>query len=269
MRQAQRDSWQALFAFAALVAAVTLPINAEGPRIYVLGLGTEAILILLMLFLTAVASVRPAASDIADLMLLFFVHVGGYFALTLLPAVADGAGWGFWGLVIALWLLAWRLVTGLSALEPSNRAYAMLLKIVVPLIFGIWLLFLWEVVVVGTGVPAVLLPPPSAIWARITTSTDILWADFNQTFLKAVIAGYAIGCASGFLVAIAADRSPFLKRGLLPVGNLVSALPIIGMAPIMVMWFGFDWQSKAAVIIIITFFPILINTITKLTNSNT
>ncbi|MEQ9691045.1 MAG: hypothetical protein RLO48_15045, partial [Bauldia litoralis] len=65
MRQAQRDSWQALFAFAALVAAVTLPINAEGPRIYILGLGTEAILILLMLFLTAVASVRPAASDIA------------------------------------------------------------------------------------------------------------------------------------------------------------------------------------------------------------
>ncbi|MEP0324245.1 ABC transporter permease [Bauldia litoralis] len=268
MRQAQRDSWQALFAFAALVAAVTLPINAEGPRIYILGLGTEAILILLMLFLTAVASVRPAASDIADLMLLFFVHVGGYFALTLLPAVADGAGWGFWGLVIALWLLAWRLVTGLSALEPSNRAYAMLLKIVVPLIFGIWLLFLWEVVVVGTGVPAVLLPPPSAIWARITTSTDILWADFNQTFLKAVIAGYAIGCASGFLVAIAADRSPFLKRGLLPVGNLVSALPIIGMAPIMVMWFGFDWQSKAAVVVIMTFFPMLVNTVAGLAASD-
>ncbi|MEQ9691249.1 MAG: ABC transporter permease, partial [Bauldia litoralis] len=203
-----------------------------------------------------------------DLMLLFFVHVGGYFALTLLPAVADGAGWGFWGLVIALWLLAWRLVTGLSALEPSNRAYAMLLKIVVPLIFGIWLLFLWEVVVVGTGVPAVLLPPPSAIWARITTSTDILWADFNQTFLKAVIAGYAIGCASGFLVAIAADRSPFLKRGLLPVGNLVSALPIIGMAPIMVMWFGFDWQSKAAVVVIMTFFPMLVNTVAGLAASD-
>ena len=46
------------------------------------------------------------------------------------------------------------------------------------------------------------------------------------------------------------DRSPFLKRGLLPIGNFVSALPIIGIAPIMVMWFGFDWQSKAAVVVV-------------------
>ena len=74
----------------------------------------------------------------------------------------------------------------------------------------------------------------------------------------------SIGCVSGFLVAILADRSPFLRRGLLPVGNLVSALPIIGMAPIMVMWFGFDWQSKAAVVVIMTFFPMLVNTVAGL-----
>ncbi|MFK5004438.1 ABC transporter permease, partial [Klebsiella pneumoniae] len=57
---------------------------------------------------------------------------------------------------------------------------------------------------------------------------------------------------------------PFLQRGLLPVGNLVSALPIVGVAPIMVMWFGFDWQSKAAVVVIMTFFPMLVNTIAGL-----
>jgi NitT/TauT family transport system permease protein len=61
--------------------------------------------------------------------------------------------------------------------------------------------------------------------------------------------------------AIAIDRSPFLQHGLMPVGNLVSALPIIGVAPIMVMWFGFDWPSKAAVVIIMTFFPTLVNTV--------
>jgi NitT/TauT family transport system permease protein len=57
---------------------------------------------------------------------------------------------------------------------------------------------------------------------------------------------------------------PFLKRGLLPVGNLVSALPIIGIAPIMVMWFGFDWPSKAAVVVVMTFFPMLVNTLAGL-----
>jgi len=261
---ANRDSWQALFAFAALVAAILLPLNADGPNIYLLGFGIHAILIVFLLFLTAMASVRPTAAELADVMLLVIVHIGGYFALTLLTVVDGNAGWGFWGLVIALWLLAWRLVTGLSAVKPANRTYAWLLKVVVPVIFGIWLLFLWEVIVRGAGVPPVLLPPPSAIWLRITTSTSILWADFNQTFLKAVLAGYAIGCATGFLIAIVADRSPFLRRGLLPVGNLVSALPIIGMAPIMVMWFGFDWQSKAAIVVIMTFFPMLVNTVAGL-----
>ena len=59
-------------------------------------------------------------------------------------------------------------------------------------------------------------------------------------------------------------RSAFLSRGLLPLGNLVSALPIVGIAPIMVMWFGFDWQSKAAVVVLMTFFPMLVNTLAGL-----
>jgi NitT/TauT family transport system permease protein len=68
-----------------------------------------------------------------------------------------------------------------------------------------------------------------------------------------------IGSGTGLLVAILIDRVPFLQRGLLPLGNLVSALPIVGVAPIMVMWFGFDWPSKAAVVVIMTFFPMLVN----------
>ena len=51
------------------------------------------------------------------------------------------------------------------------------------------------------------------------------------------------------LVAVLVDRVPYLRRGLLPIGNFVAALPIVGIAPIMVMWFGFDWQSKAAVVV--------------------
>jgi len=138
------------------------------------------------------------------------------------------------------------------------------LGISVPLLFGLWLLLLWEFVTRGLGVPQVLLPAPSVIAERFATSTSILWADFRQTFLKAVLIGYALGCGAGFLVAILIDRSPFLQRGLLPIGNLVSALPIVGVAPIMVMWFGFDWPSKAAVVVVMTFFPMLVNTVSGL-----
>ncbi len=70
----------------------------------------------------------------------------------------------------------------------------------------------------------------------------MLAADFRQTFLRAVVPGWLIGCGAGLLAAIALDRSAFLRRGVLPLGSLVSAMPIVGIAPIMVMWFGFDWQ---------------------------
>ncbi|MFZ0209576.1 MAG: ABC transporter permease [Roseiarcus sp.] len=127
-----------------------------------------------------------------------------------------------------------------------------------PLVFGVILLAFWEAAVRLGGVPPIILPAPSAIGLRLFTSVPTLAADFLQT-IRGVLAGYVIGCASGLLVAILIDRSPFLQRGLLPLGNLVSALPIVGVAPIMVMWFGFDWQSKAAVVVIMTFFPMLVN----------
>jgi NitT/TauT family transport system permease protein len=127
-----------------------------------------------------------------------------------------------------------------------------------PLLFGLAVLLLWEAIVRLAGVPAVILPPPSAIALKLATSVPTLTADFIQT-IRGVLAGYVIGNAAGLVVAILIDRSPFLQRGLLPLGNLVSALPIIGVAPIMVMWFGFDWQSKAAVVVIMTFFPMLVN----------
>ena len=171
------------------------------------------------------------------------------------------------GLVIgalAFWAVAWALNEWLVRRAVSGRAGQLATGIAVPLVFGVTLLVLWEGLTRGFNVPQVLLPPPSSIGARIAQSVPTLWADFQQTFLHSVLIGYAIGCAVGFAVAIAVDRSPFLKRGLLPVGNFLSALPLVGIAPIMVMWFGFDWPSKAAVVVVMTFFPMLVNTVAGL-----
>lgn len=174
----------------------------------------------------------------------------------------------FWLALIAAWLFAWLFVERLSkALAPGYRDNNGL-GLLIPVVFGLTILVAWEAITRGAYVPQVILPPPSMIWARITTSVPTLFADFQQTFLKAVLIGYALGCGSGFVVAILIDRSPFLKAGLLPLGNFVSALPIVGVAPIMVMWFGFDWQSKAAVVMIMTFFPMLVNTVAGLNASS-
>ncbi|MHC0054456.1 ABC transporter permease [Actibacterium sp. D379-3] len=148
--------------------------------------------------------------------------------------------------------------------EATDTAAA---RLAVPAILGLTILVAWEGLVHGLNVPGVILPAPTQIGARIGSSLDILWVDFVQTFVKGALTGYLIGCGAAVLVAIAIDRSPFLQRGLLPVGNFIAALPIIGIAPILVMWFGFDWQSKAAVVVMMVFFPVLVNTVQGLAAS--
>ena len=165
------------------------------------------------------------------------------------------------GIAIAVWLGAWGLNVWLAGSAVSRTKAG---RVLVPLIFGATVLVLWEGLVRGLGVSPVILPAPSAIAATIEGSLPVLWQDFAQTILKGAIPGFLIGAGAAFVVAIAIDRSPFLQRGFLPVGNFVAALPIVGLAPILVMWFGFDWQSKAAVVVVMVFFPILVNLVAGL-----
>ena len=136
-----------------------------------------------------------------------------------------------------------------------------------PLLFGAWVLVFWQVLTQAFEVPQVLLPAPSLVGHALLTSFGVLASDFEQTVLHSVLIGLVIGCALGFAIGVLIDRSPFLQRGLLPVAALASAVPLVGIAPIMVMWFGFDWHSKAAVVVVMTFFPMLVNTLAGLAES--
>jgi NitT/TauT family transport system permease protein len=157
--------------------------------------------------------------------------------------------------LLAVWLGAWLINHGLSQM---GGAWAMR---VVPVIFGMCLLVLWQMAVTLFAVSAVILPGPLAIAARFGSSLDVLWGDFVQTFVKGALSGYFIGCGAAILAAVAVDRSVFLQRGLLPVASFLAALPVVGIAPILVMWFGFDWQSKSAVVVVMVFFPMLVNAV--------
>ena len=168
-------------------------------------------------------------------------------------------------LALALWLGLWALNVWLATGPLSNRIWA---RMAVPLLFGITILILWEIAVRALQVPLVILPPPSQIGARFAESLPLLWGDFVQTILRGALSGYAIGCGAAFLTAIAGDRFGFLQRGLLPLASFMAALPIVGTAPILVMWFGFDWQSKAAVVVVMVFFPMLVNTVAGLAETS-
>ncbi|MCO4843543.1 MAG: ABC transporter permease [Yoonia sp.] len=166
---------------------------------------------------------------------------------------------------VLLWVSGWMLNVRLAN---GPHAQSRSIQLLVPAIFGLTILLIWELIVRGLSVPLVILPPPSMIAGRFAGSLPILWQDFVQTFVKGALSGYVIGCAAAFILAIVVDRFDFLRRGLLPVGNFMAALPIVGTAPILVMWFGFDWQSKAAVVVVMVFFPVLVNTVAGLRDTS-
>ena len=166
-------------------------------------------------------------------------------------------------LALLLWATAWFVNVKLA---DSAQAQRRSIRLLVPTIFGLTIILVWELTVRGLGVPLVILPPPSLVVQTASENLPMLWKDFVQTFLKGALRGYVIGCASAILVAILVERYSFLQRGLLPVW-LYGRLPIIGTAPILVMWFGFDWHSKAAVVVVMVFFPMLINAVAGLRES--
>lgn len=179
-------------------------------------------------------------------------------------AIAAGAAGWYVTSAMLIWLHAWWLNTRIAG---SRFGRTRLGRLAPPVIFGATVLAMWELIVRGLDVSPVILPAPSAVAVALAAETATLWIDFVQTVVKGAIPGFAIGCVAAFVVALAIDRSPFLQRGLLPIGNFVAALPIVGTAPILVNWFGFDWQSKAAVVVVMVFFPMLVNIVQGLADT--
>jgi NitT/TauT family transport system permease protein len=264
-----RVSWQAVLALLLMALAAAMPdmVTAGGRPDTASFLQSGRALILALPAAAAALSFIRMPHPIEALLLFIAAHLTAWLLISGIAGFEGTAQLSFFFVLAAAWLLAWRCVSILSGLRPARRLAATLLKLVIPLIFGAWILIIWEAATRGAGIPFILLPPPSAIAARFAASLPVLAADVNQTIFKAVLIGYVLGCGAGFLAAVLADRFLFLRRGLLPIGNMVSALPIIGVAPIMVIWFGFDWPSKAAVVVIMTFFPMLVNTVTGLAAS--
>jgi NitT/TauT family transport system permease protein len=255
-----------IFAAAGALAALVLPLSSEA----VTALSARPILLALTLAAIALFAASAWAGGSRAIALgLAGGLCGAVTTLVLLrdPGIAGAAAAGFWAMVLAVWLGAALCVVELASRRPHDDASRRMLGLAVPLLFGALVFYLWEILVRGFGVSPVIMPAPSAAAARFFASLPTLGVDFVQTFVRGVLIGYVIGCGAGLVVAIIAQRFAFLGRGLLPLGNFFSALPLVGVAPIMVMWFGFDWPSKAAVVALVTFFPMLVNTLAGLSAS--
>jgi NitT/TauT family transport system permease protein len=130
-------------------------------------------------------------------------------------------------------------------------------RIQAPLLFALLTLAAWQAIVTVANIPEYLLPAPSAIFATIDRTLAVQLA---VTFVEAVI-GFLIASALAFGCAIMFVRFHTLEEGLFPIAIAVKTTPIVAVAPLLVIWLGTGWWSKIVAVILICFFPVLVNAV--------
>ena len=129
-----------------------------------------------------------------------------------------------------------------------------------PAVLLVVLIAAWEAVARLGWVEDYLLPAPSEVARALVEDRDVLLPDMWVT-AQEVLLGFALALAAGLAVAVVLHLSPFLRRALYPLVVASQAVPIVVIAPILVIWFGFGMGPKLIVIMLICFFPIVVNTL--------
>lgn len=117
---------------------------------------------------------------------------------------------------------------------------------------------LWEVYSRVGGISKTLLPAPSDIFEVIVVNRNILFVHSTQTILEALI-GLVIAIILGVGVAVALFLLPRARAGIYPLLVLSQTIPLIALAPLLLIWFGFDIIPKVIIVVLYCFFPIMIS----------
>jgi ABC-type nitrate/sulfonate/bicarbonate transport system permease component len=119
------------------------------------------------------------------------------------------------------------------------------------------ILVAWEIGVAVSGVSPIVLPAPSRVaWALWEFRDDAL--RHTLTTLTEAIVGFAVAVALAVGAAVAMDRVGAVRRALYPILVSSQTIPIVAIAPLLVIWFGFGLMPKVLVIVLVTFFPIVV-----------
>ncbi|MGH6898726.1 MAG: ABC transporter permease [Geminicoccaceae bacterium] len=124
-----------------------------------------------------------------------------------------------------------------------------------PLLVLLGLLLLWQGLVWLTGVPAFLLPPPTAVARTLFASAPLL-LDQAQITLLEILLGLAGGVIIGGTSALLMTLVPPVQPWLLPILVLGQTIPVFALAPLLVLWFGYGLASKVVMAILIIYFPV-------------
>jgi NitT/TauT family transport system permease protein len=255
--------WATLLAFVVAAAGATAPYLRAG--------GESALAVVHPLAFAALALGALAALAGRGLWPALAIPAGfaAAFAGTLeLPGTA-AAGLGFWSLFWGSALGALAAVGRISLVTPPAAEHplrALVRRALPPLSVPIALVLVWQALVVGNAVPKGIFPSVGHVVTALRATAPVLLADAYVTFVKEVAFGLSLGVAAGLVAGVLIAHSSFLRRGVLPLAAGFGAVPIVGLAPVLGRAFGVDWESKAAVVVIVTFFPVVLNTVQGLTS---
>jgi ABC-type nitrate/sulfonate/bicarbonate transport system permease component len=115
----------------------------------------------------------------------------------------------------------------------------------------------WELYANLSGIKSTILPAPSRVLTQMVEQRDALFQNAVPT-IEATLSGFAVSVLAAFLLSILVDFSALLKRALFPVFIISQTLPLVAIAPLVVLWFGFGLMPKILLVAFVTFFPMLV-----------
>lgn len=142
----------------------------------------------------------------------------------------------------------------------SPRGWAAANRYVFSLLLALLGMLVWQAVTFFGSIQSWLLPSPWEVLRALGADASLIWHHAWVTAREALI-GFAGAVVAGFALAVAISQWRAAERALYPYVIASQAVPIIAIAPVLVVWFGFGLLPKVIVIVLITFFPITINTV--------
>jgi len=119
------------------------------------------------------------------------------------------------------------------------------------------LLCAWEAYVRLSGVEPVLLPAPSRILSALWDFRGDAWKHAIPTLIETVV-GFSVAVVLAVVSAVLMDRAPAARRAVEPLLVISQTIPVVALAPLLLLWFGFGLAPKIVVVVLVTFFPIVV-----------
>jgi NitT/TauT family transport system permease protein len=150
-----------------------------------------------------------------------------------------------------------------SASKSKSRRMRMLRRIawnLLPPLTFVGMVALWWAAVVAFRIPAYLLPGPGAVFSRLVTDAGILWTH-SQVTLTEILLGFGLTVVTSIPLGLLIALSALARQVVYPPIMLMQLVPKIAVAPLFLVWLGFGIESKVLLTVLMTFFPLLLASI--------